>query len=583
MHAELGDFVPGRVAVLLFVLGLSTSIGTRAEGGTPLATVRVAWGLSNPVYVTHAPNDYERLFILEQRGRIRILKNGAVLPTPFLDIVPLVSMGGEQGLLGLAFHPDYASNRIFFVNYTNLEGDTIIAKFTASESDPDQANKEGDTIFFVNQPYPNHNGGWLDFGPDGYLYIGLGDGGNQADPNGYGQSLVGDLLGTVIRVDVNSDAFPSDPLRDYSIPPDNPFAQRSGEDEIWAFGLRNPWRCAFDRLTGDFWIADVGEGRWEEVNFQPASSRGGQNYGWNCREGTECTTFGECNCGSLVSVLPIHEYAHEAIGQPFRCSITGGVVYRGCEIPDLAGSYFFADFCSGQIWSMTYNGTVATVVERTAELAPASPWAISNPSSFGTDAAGEIYICDRQSLNGEVFKIVPATGAPRLISTDPPHRTIDARTPLAADGTTPVGVAQVTWYFDPPTQCVSPGAFFVTQNGVGGAPPTVSAVTPVANNGLQIRLSRPIEPKAWTTITHAPTLSTGSIGFLPGDVNSDQFSNPVDILALVDFLNGIGPALPLTSTDLDRSGIPAPADLIMLIDLLNGSGDLDSYLNAHLP
>ncbi len=550
-----------------------------ANAATPLTTIRVASGLSNPVFVTHAPGDYERLFILEQRGRIRILKDGQILSTSFLDVSALVSLGGEQGLLGLAFHPNFANNRRFYINYTDTAGDTVIARYTASESDPDEADPDGDTILFVIQPFVNHNGGWIDFGRDGYLYIALGDGGDQADPNNHGQSIVGDLLGNILRIDVNHDSFPADDLRDYRIPPGNPFVGRTGEDEIWASGLRNPWRNSFDTKTGDLWIADVGQSDWEELNFQPASSLGGENYGWACREGTQCTIFGGCNCATLQSKSPIHVYSH---GEG-HCSITGGVVYRGCEIPDLDGAYFFADFCSGQIWSLTYNGLVATVSNRTAELAPASPLTISSISSFGTDAAGEIYICDRAGLTGEVYKIVPATGPPQLIRSDPIDGIIDARTPLASNGITKVGINKVTLFFNQPTHCTATKYFRVKQQGFAGTPPSVSSIQPIPNNGVQVTLSRPIDPLAWTTVTHGPTQSAVRVGFLPADVNGDGYSAPVDILELIDFLNAIGPPRQIWSTDLDRSGVTTPTDLLKLIDVLNGAGNLDSYNGARLP
>lgn len=573
-----------RMHITYFALGLCVGwLGglSTLHGGTALTTVRVASGLAYPVFVTHAPGDYARLFILEQRGKIRLLKNGQLLPTPFLDISTLVSQGSEQGLLGLAFHPNYTTNRTFYINYTNILGDTVIARFTASDANPDQAETPGDTILTVDQPYSNHNGGWLGFGPDGYLYIALGDGGDQADPQDRGQSISGELLGNILRVHVGGDDFPADDLRDYAIPLDNPFVGQIGEDEIWAFGLRNPWRPTFDRLTGDFWIADVGERDWEEINFQPASSPGGQNYGWNCQEGLHCTTFGGCNCNTLGSVLPIHEYAH---GPNFQnCSITGGEVYRGCEIPDLAGTYFFADYCSGKLWSLVYNGSTSSIVDRTLELAPPSPFAISNVSSFGTDAAGEIYICDRASISGEVFKIVAASGIPAFVGSTPSSGAIDARTPLSTDGTTAVGMTQVTFLFDRPTNCAAPGQFHVTQEGVEGNAPQVADVQVINPGELLVTLDRPITPGAWTTITHTPSNSSARIGFLPGDVNSDKYSGPADILDLVDTLNGLGPDRAEWSTDLDRSGVTAPADILMLVDLLNGAGELDSYLGAQLP
>jgi hypothetical protein len=319
------------------------------------------------------------------------------------------------------------------------------------------------------------------------------------------------------------------------------------------------------------------------VNFQPAAGAGGENYGWRCLEGPACTTFGECDCASLDTVLPLHAYAHNEPGQPFRCSIVGGPVYRGCAIPDLAGTYFFADYCSGQIWTLTREGSRVSVLDRTAELMPASPLALTNPSSFGTDAAGEIYICDRAGMSGEIYKIVPASGTPGFLATDPPDDVIDARTPLGPDGQTPLGPTQATFYFDGPTPCASPDLFVVEQMGGAGLPPSVAGVAAVPGDGLRVTLSGPVQPRAWTTITHGPSLGSVRIGYLPGDVNGNRASTPIDILALIDALNGVGPVLPLSSTDLDRSGVAAPADIIMLIDLLNGAGNLDSYLNAQLP
>lgn len=572
--------MPTRSGVILLSLATIAYSGNRmAQSATPLATVRVASGLNYPIYVTHAPGDFGRLFILEQRGRIRILKGGQVHSTPFLDIATLVSLGSEQGLLGLAFHPDFANNHLFYINYTNTAGDTVVAKYSVSAFDSDTADPVGDTILFIDQPFANHNGGWIEFGPEGYLYIALGDGGSGQDPNGNGQSITGDLLGNILRIDVNRDDFPADGLRDYGIPPDNPFVGRVGEDEIWAYGLRNPWRNAFDRLTGDLWIADVGQVDREEINFQPGSSSGGENYGWSCREGSQCTIFGGCNCSTFQSVLPIYEYTHEAN----RCSVTGGFVYRGCEIPDLQGTYFFGDYCSGEIWTLHYDGSTVSVVNRTVELAPPAPLAISLISSFGTDAAGEIYICDRASTTGEIYKIVPASGRPTLLSSDPPEGAIDARTPLGPDGKTPLGVTQVTFSFDRPTNCSAPEHFVVQQEGVEGAPPGVLSVQQVANNGLRLTLGRPIAPKAWTTILHGPTNSAVRLGFLPADVSANGFSSPSDILDLVDLLNGVGPARPIWSTDLDRSGLTTPTDILTLIDLLNGTGNLDAYHDARLP
>lgn len=367
-----------------------------------LTTVSVASGLSNPVFVTSPPGDTNRIFILEKNsgntGRIRIVKNGSLLATPFLSISP-VANGSEQGLLGMAFHPDYANNGKFYVNYTRgADIATVVAEYTVS-ADPDIANPaSAKIVMIVAQPFPNHNGGWIGFGPkDGYLYIAFGDGGNGNDPQGNGQNI-NVLLGKMLRVDINGDDFPADPNRNYANPPTNPFVGVAGADEIWAYGLRNPWRNDFDDLTGDFFIADVGQGQIEELNFQAAASTGGENYGWRCMEGTRCTGLSGCTCNSSGLELPIHEYSHTG----GNCSITGGAIYRGSTIPTLPGTYFFADYCSAKIWSLEYDGaSVKNFTERTAELKPPGG-TISSISSFGEDASGEIYIC---SLGGTVYRV----------------------------------------------------------------------------------------------------------------------------------------------------------------------------------
>jgi glucose/arabinose dehydrogenase len=264
-------------------------------------------------------------------------------------------------------------------------------------------------VLSLSQPDTNHNGGWLEFGPDGYLYVAQGDGGSGNDPwgaIGNGQNI-NVLLGKMLRIDPSGDDFPGDPANNYSIPVDNPFVGIAGADEIWAWGLRNPWRNSFDRLTGDLYIADVGQNVIEEINFQPVSSVGGENYGWRCMEGFNCTGLSGCTCNAPALELPFQTYTHG--GSPFRCSITGGYVYRGCAIPDLKGTYFYADHCSNQIWSLRYDGASITAFQdRTSELDPAGALSIVSVSSFGEDANGEMYICD---LNGgEVFRIIPAAG-----------------------------------------------------------------------------------------------------------------------------------------------------------------------------
>ena len=390
-----------RTAFLALALALIAARGS--DAATPLHTVRVAQGLSFPLFVTSPPGDTARLFIVERRGadtrgRIRILKNGALLSRPFLT-TPLLATGSEQGLLGLAFAPDYATTGRFYVNYTRQDGTTILARHVVS-ADPDSANPTGTTILQVPQPFANHNGGWLGFGPDGYLYVAMGDGGGSGDPGDRAQN-VNELLGKILRLDVSGATYTS--------PPSNPFAgATAGRDEIWDVGLRNPWRVSFDRLTGDLIIADVGQNVIEEVNFEPGGSAGGRNYGWRCYEGSnpfaESATIpcGSCAASGCPKVFPAYQYDH-SLG---RCSVTGGYVYRGCAIPDLRGQYFFADFCSGAIYSGRFSGGLLVgVVDRTAELAPGGGLSIASISSFGEDARGELYLCDGNG--GEVFKIVP--------------------------------------------------------------------------------------------------------------------------------------------------------------------------------
>ncbi|MCA9292291.1 MAG: PQQ-dependent sugar dehydrogenase [Phycisphaerales bacterium] len=383
------------------------------EGATALTAERIVFGMSRPVLVTHAPGDTSRIFVVEQRsgtiGRIRIIELGTdtLLPTPFLEISP-VATGSEQGLLGLAFDPDYDTNGYFYVNYTDSSWNTRIVRYQVSAGDPNVANAASATpVLSITQPDSNHNGGWLAFGPDGYLYIAQGDGGSGFDPwgsfgNGQNTNV---LLGKLLRIDPSGDDFPGDATRNYAIPPDNPFVGVSGADEIWAYGLRNPWRNSFDRETGDLYIADVGQNVIEEIDFQPASSTGGENYGWRCMEGLDCTTLSGCTCNAPTLELPFQTYTHG--GAPFRCSITGGYVYRGCAIPDLRGTYFYADYCSNQIWSLRYDGmTVTEFMDRSAELdTPA--FTINSITSFGEDAFGEMYICD---LGGEIYRIIPEPG-----------------------------------------------------------------------------------------------------------------------------------------------------------------------------
>jgi glucose/arabinose dehydrogenase len=343
-------------------------------------------GFTNPVYLTHAFDN--RLFVIEKMGRIKIIQDWELIDVPFLDIQEMVgSEGSEQGLLGLAFHPDYANNGRFFVNYTNKDGHTVIARYQVQANNPNQADPDTEMILLmIGQPFSVHNGGQLKFGPEGYLYIGVGDGGTSGDFFSNAQNN-SNLLGTILRLDV-------DFAEPYSIPADNPYlTDDSVRNEIWAFGLRNPWRFSFDRLTGDLYIADVGQVQWEEVNFQEAGSRGTENYGWDILEGTHCYNKEECAMEGFV--MPVAEYSHQEGG----CAITGGYVYRGPTFPDLSGNYFFADYCSGKIWSLVQEETsqwLTTFLLDSDELF----------SSFGEDQAGELYILGFNS--GVVFQLQPA-------------------------------------------------------------------------------------------------------------------------------------------------------------------------------
>jgi glucose/arabinose dehydrogenase len=366
-------------------------VPTRAPG-TPvssvdLATVQlaiapVAEGFERPTHVTHAGDDSGRLFVVEQAGVIWVLRDGQRLQAPLLDIRSIVgSEGNEQGLLSVAFHPDFAANGRFFVNYTDRGGSTVVAEYAATgdSADPQSAR----VLLTIPQPAANHNGGLLKFGPDGMLYIGMGDGGRAGDPWGNGQNPQ-ELLGKLLRIDVDG----GEP---YAVPADNPFVQQqNGRVEIWAWGLRNPWRFSFDRLTGDLYIADVGQNAFEEVHFQAAGAGGGANYGWNTFEGNSC--FSGSNCNAEGFVAPVAVYAHSEGG----CSITGGYVYRGTAFPNLNGLYIYSDYCTGNVWALRGDATgwQNRLVTRFS----------INPSSFGEDEAGELYVVDGEG--GVVYRVV---------------------------------------------------------------------------------------------------------------------------------------------------------------------------------
>ncbi|MFL5681095.1 MAG: PQQ-dependent sugar dehydrogenase [Chloroflexota bacterium] len=352
----------------------------------------VAAGLSNPVLVTNANDGSGRLFVVEQSGKIRIVKNGSVLTTPFLDLTPSVSTGNEQGLLGLAFHPSFKTNGRFFVDLTLANGDTAINEYRVT-TDPDRADwRTGKRILTIAQPYDNHNGGHIAFGPDGFLYIATGDGGSAGDPGNRAQSLT-TLLGKLLRIDVNGTSG----TRNYRIPASNPFVNKAGYDGIWSYGLRNPWRFSFDRATGHLFIGDVGQDSWEEIDRGTSATPGrGVNFGWRVLEGRHCYNP-STGCTSAGKWPPLVAYGHAVTGED-NCSVTGGYVYRGAQTI-LQGGYFFADFCSGRIWAVD-----------SAATSPATPKLLLdttyNISSFGEDQAGEVYVADH--TGGRIYRIVGA-------------------------------------------------------------------------------------------------------------------------------------------------------------------------------
>lgn len=342
-------------------------------------------GLKEPVAVENAGD--ERLIIIEQEGRIKIADTtGQVLSANFLDITDRVlSRGNEQGLLGLAFHPNYKTNGLFFLNYTNLSGATTIAQYKVSENENIAEKSSEKILLSMNQPYANHNGGDLKFGPDGYLYIGTGDGGSAGDPQQNAQNPKS-LLGKMLRINVDGNGG-------YSIPNDNPFINDENYlPEIWSLGLRNPWRYSFDRITGDLWIADVGQDKWEEVDFQSRTSTGGENYGWRCREGKNDFRSNDCNSNATLTD-PVFEYANN---NTFGCSITGGYVYRGTQNANLFGKYLVTDYCSGNIWFVSEeNEMFASNLD--------GKYRPYNYVAFGEDVFGELYLCERET--GVIVKI----------------------------------------------------------------------------------------------------------------------------------------------------------------------------------
>jgi glucose/arabinose dehydrogenase len=362
-----------------------TATASPVIGGITLALQDVAMGLTAPLYLTAPPGD-ARLFVVEQSGRVRVVKNGGLVTTPFLDLGTKVTFGGERGLLSVAFDPAYAQNGFFYVDYTDALGNTKVERYAVSAGDPDVADTASHlTILQVTQPYDNHNGGLLLFGTDSLLYIGLGDGGSGGDPQNRAQNP-DTLLGKILRIDVRGASLG----QPYTIPAGNPFAGMPPKrPEIWAYGLRNPWRFSFDRVAGRLYIGDVGQNVEEEVDIENAAT-GGLNYGWNVTEGRRC--YPSAPCDSTGFAMPKLVYDHVT-----ECAITGGYVYRGAAIPEVAGHYFYSDYCAGWLHSFFFDGSTVTLQR---------DWGVANVgsiTSFGEDAAGELYVT---SANGHVYRIV---------------------------------------------------------------------------------------------------------------------------------------------------------------------------------
>ncbi len=378
MHDQTRRSKPGILVLTLMALVLSLAAPIAAAGGSSLSISLsfVVRGLQPLTQVTNAGDGTDRLFVVEQRGTVRVVQNGSLRSGYFMDIRSRVGEGGERGLLGLAFHPDFETNRQVYAFYTRDGGDIVVARFRTNNARTDVSESSYAPLMVIeHSARTNHNGGALAFGPDGYLYIGVGDGGGSGDPGNDAQEKTSTLLGKILRIDV--DGTGDGRYDRYDIPPSNPYAGPTvGFGEIWAIGLRNPWRISFDRTGGAFYIADVGQGRREEVNREPSGFGGGRNYGWNAMEGSLCYTASKCPMAG--DTLPVTEYSHTG----GNCSITGGYVYRGSAYPAMVGLYVFADWCSGKIWTVSPTGGAETLRYDSQQ----------HPTSFGESESGELYM-----------------------------------------------------------------------------------------------------------------------------------------------------------------------------------------------
>jgi glucose/arabinose dehydrogenase len=470
-----------RISSLMLAGLLCCAVADRA--GAAVQILPFLSGLAKPVFVTNAKDGTARLFLVEQGGRIKVVQPGATTPTVFLDISTKIVTGGtgdERGLLGLAFHPDYARNRRFFVNYTRLaDGATVIAEYHASTTDANVASTAETILLTISQPYPNHNGGMLAFGPDGYLYIGMGDGGSSNDPGGRAQDL-NQLLGKILRIDINTPngAVP------YSSPPDNPFfGSTAGADEIYAYGLRNPWRWSFDRGgTRQLFVGDVGQGNYEEIDIV---TRGG-NYGWRIMEGLHCNpNFNGGACTPPANAIaPILEYSHGS-----RCSITGGYVYRGARSAVPVGAYIFGDYCSGeilQLYPAASGGTLTSLPNASMQI-----------SSFGEDEAGELYVAGVAS--GAVLRLAASPAPP------PCNNTLAVASQTFSAASTSGSVAMTTSSADCAWLAASHDDWITLTSGTNGVGPGQISFSVAANTNTSSRIGTITAAGNTLTITQAGT------------------------------------------------------------------------------
>jgi len=504
--------------MLLRAVGLCGALLAWAVGASALGLEPVLGGLASPLYVTNARDKSGRLFVVEQSGIVKVVAPGSSTAAVFLDITDRVLAGGEQGLLGLTFHPQYPANGRFFVNYTRApDGATVIAEYRRT-ADPNVAARAESVLLTIDQPFANHNGGMIEFGPDGFLYIGTGDGGAANDPGNRAQDI-SSLLGKMLRIDVDGSV-------PYAIPADNPFAGAvPGRDEIYAVGLRNPFRFSFDRLTGQLWVGDVGQSAWEEIDIVTRNA----NLGWRVFEGDHCTDLGPAPCSAGGLTAPVAEYFHDG----GRCSVTGGYVYRGRGGVLPAGTYVFGDFCSGEIFTLAGGGPA--VLLRTS----------LNIASFGEDEAGELYVVD---LGGSVQRLVGDDRAAVVAAVLPSSRSVAVEAPATAFATiTNAGdVAAIGCRIDLPTS-VAAGFVFQTTD------PDTNAVTGTPNSPVTIG-PRESQSFVFAIIPTAPLDSTPvSLRFVCQNsapapvfegVNTLQLSATTvptpDVVALVAFRPGRG-------------------------------------------